>query len=147
MYCEEQGVKGICGGPVKPDIVFYGEGLPARFWDVAKSIKDDCDLLIVMGTTLAVPPFCHLVNWVGKHIPKVLINLHNTHQTGFNFDSKEFPERLFLQGKCDDLAMKIAEDCEWDQNFKRRIVKCAKKKPDIKELQKAMAELTITSKK
>lgn len=42
------------GGLVKPDIVFFGENLPLRFFKHAKYDFPQCDLLIVMGTSLAV---------------------------------------------------------------------------------------------
>jgi NAD-dependent SIR2 family protein deacetylase len=72
MYCKKDG----CKGPVKPDITFFGEGLPPSFfeaWDKIKDVpmdEDDedpnserkfkdggCDLMIVVGTALAVGPF------------------------------------------------------------------------------------------
>ena len=39
-----------CKGYVKPDIVFFGEGLPARFHKLVKQDMKQADLLIVMGT-------------------------------------------------------------------------------------------------
>lgn len=41
--------------------------------------------------------------------PQVLVNLTNTAEAGFDFDSAEHPHRLFLQGKCDDTLAEIAE--------------------------------------
>jgi NAD-dependent histone deacetylase SIR2 len=49
-------VKEGCNGPVKPDIVFFGENLPKEFFPVLDSL-DEADLLIVIGTALAVAPF------------------------------------------------------------------------------------------
>jgi NAD-dependent SIR2 family protein deacetylase len=46
---------------VKPDIVFFGESLPDRFWEAAESDIPAADLLIVMGTSLVVQPFASLV--------------------------------------------------------------------------------------
>jgi NAD-dependent SIR2 family protein deacetylase len=55
----------LCDGPIKPDIVFFGEGLPKKFewgwirisnppylFDSKKPIPEDegCDLMIVIGT-------------------------------------------------------------------------------------------------
>lgn len=59
---------------MKPDIVMFGEGLPARFWS---SLADDfaaADLLIVMGTSLVVQPFASLIDRVGEGVPRLLIN-------------------------------------------------------------------------
>lgn len=46
-----------CGGLVKPDIVFFGEPLPQKFNWMSTADMASCDLLIVMGTSLAVQPF------------------------------------------------------------------------------------------
>ena len=43
-----------CGGWVKPDIVFFGEGLPERFHTLIEEDFDKCDLCITMGTSLYV---------------------------------------------------------------------------------------------
>ena len=46
-----------CGGLIKPDIVFFGEPLPHKFNWMSTADMASCDLLIVMGTSLAVQPF------------------------------------------------------------------------------------------
>jgi NAD-dependent SIR2 family protein deacetylase len=43
-----------CGGLVKPNIVFFGEPLPERFFSSAAEDMPECDLLIVLGTSLKV---------------------------------------------------------------------------------------------
>lgn len=53
-----------CGGLVKPDIVFFGENLPERFYDLAEEDFPAADLLIVMGTSLVVHPFADLIGEV-----------------------------------------------------------------------------------
>ena len=49
---------------MKPDIVFFGEQLPERFFNLAEDDFGACDLLIVMGTSLRVQPFASLVGRV-----------------------------------------------------------------------------------
>ena len=34
-------------GVVRPDVVFFGENLSKRFWDLSAKDFDDCDLLMV----------------------------------------------------------------------------------------------------
>ena len=51
----------VCGGLVKPDIVFFGESLPETFFSRVESDFPAADLLIVMGTSLVVHPFASLV--------------------------------------------------------------------------------------
>jgi NAD-dependent deacetylase sirtuin 2 len=59
---------------VKPDIVFFGENLPARFFQQMVLDFPKCDLLIVMGTSLQVQPFASLVHRVHEAVPRLLIN-------------------------------------------------------------------------
>ena len=51
-----------CRGPVKPEITFFGESLPKKFMEVYERIDSECDLLIVIGTALAVNPFASIVD-------------------------------------------------------------------------------------
>jgi len=63
LYClkrRESKAKG-CEGLVKPDIVFFGENLPDRFWNHLDTDFPEADLLIVMGTSLVVQPFASLI--------------------------------------------------------------------------------------
>ena len=46
-----------CQGFIKPNIVFFGEQLPTRFFDEAEIDCVFCDLLICIGTSLEVYPF------------------------------------------------------------------------------------------
>ncbi|KAL3319613.1 NAD-dependent protein deacetylase sirtuin-2 [Cichlidogyrus casuarinus] len=68
--CNKDGCKKI----VKPDIVFFGESLPDRFNECLKSDFDGCNLLIIIGTSLAVSPFNMLPNLVSKSTPRLFIN-------------------------------------------------------------------------
>eukprot|EP01127_Copromyxa_protea_P016438 TRINITY_DN4889_c0_g1_i14.p1 TRINITY_DN4889_c0_g1~~TRINITY_DN4889_c0_g1_i14.p1 ORF type:complete len:779 (+),score=128.09 TRINITY_DN4889_c0_g1_i14:40-2337(+) len=63
----------FCEGILQPDIVLFGQGLPSRFFDCADDLKE-CDLLIVMGTSLKVYPFAGLVNSVRDDVPRLLFN-------------------------------------------------------------------------
>jgi NAD-dependent histone deacetylase SIR2 len=66
MICE-------CGEYVKPDIVFFGEQLPASFFAAPKLI-DECDLAIIIGTSLKVMPFAYLAQLIPQKAPVLLIN-------------------------------------------------------------------------
>ena len=82
MRCKIDG----CDGPVKPDLVFFGEKLPPTFHEAAINASKDTDLLIVIGTSLQVRPFNSVVERVGNKVPKVLINMENTGEAGFDFN-------------------------------------------------------------
>jgi NAD-dependent SIR2 family protein deacetylase len=87
---------------VKPDIVFFGETLPDIFMDNVNDDMGDCDLLIVMGTSLLVDPVASIPKWVGPKVPRLLINreLVGAFLGGGGIDSKK--RDVFLQGDCDD---------------------------------------------
>ncbi|KAJ9478641.1 NAD-dependent protein deacetylase HST2 [Pseudozyma hubeiensis] len=113
------------GGLVKPDIVFFGESLPARFFRCIPDLKS-ADLLIVMGTSLQVQPFASLIDAVPETCPRVLINLERVgelassdgyagggmgagmyNETGFDFDGLTYGGKgktrdVFYEGKADD---------------------------------------------
>ena len=61
--------------------------------------------MIVLGTALAVSPFNMMVSRCykgGIETPQVLMNLENTAANGYDFqDSSRYPQRMFLEGKCD----------------------------------------------
>ncbi len=52
-----------CGGPVKPDVVLYEEGLDERTLHAAVSYISHADLLIIGGTSLAVYPAAGLIDY------------------------------------------------------------------------------------
>ena len=41
---------------MKPDIVFFGEGMPDEFHNSMALDKEECDLIIVIGSSLKVRP-------------------------------------------------------------------------------------------
>lgn len=43
-----------CNGNVKPDIVFFGESLPERFYGLLKKDVEKADLMLILGTSLQV---------------------------------------------------------------------------------------------
>lgn len=51
-----------CNGVVKPDIVFFGEDLPTRFFVCVEKDFPKCDLLIILGSSLTVQPFASLID-------------------------------------------------------------------------------------
>lgn len=62
-----------CGGPVKPDVVLYEEGLNQKTLSDAVSFISQADMLIIGGTSLAVYPAAGLIDYFsGSHL--VVIN-------------------------------------------------------------------------
>jgi NAD-dependent deacetylase len=49
-----------CAGPMKPPVVLFEEGLPTGVMDEAMRLVSGCDLMLVVGTSLAVYPAASL---------------------------------------------------------------------------------------
>lgn len=45
-----------CGNMLRPDVVWFGEALPQDVWKSAMNEARSCDIMIVVGTSLAVSP-------------------------------------------------------------------------------------------
>jgi len=46
----------ICGNILRPDVVWFGEGLPQDVWQKAIIHASNCDVMIIVGTSLVVSP-------------------------------------------------------------------------------------------
>ncbi|CDZ96224.1 sirtuin 2 (silent mating type information regulation homolog) 2 (cerevisiae) [Phaffia rhodozyma] len=114
-YCKS------CGGLIKPDITFYGESLPDRFFDCIRDMSE-CDLLIVMGTSLKVHPFASLVDRVHPTTPRMLINNEIVCQARFpgdeGFGFKRPVEKggrdVLVKGDCDSGCRSLAKELGWE---------------------------------
>jgi NAD-dependent deacetylase sirtuin 2 len=116
------------GGVVKPDIIFFGEDLPARFFNHVREDFSKCDLLIIMGTSLQVQPFASLIDRVSENCPRVLINRDKAGGVvaslssilslgggGLQYDKKGNYRDVFVQGYTDDVSMSMVEKLGWTE--------------------------------
>ncbi|KAJ3222695.1 NAD-dependent histone deacetylase sir2 [Clydaea vesicula] len=99
----------VCKGVMKPDIVFFGESLPSNFEENFLKDRKECDLLIVIGSSLKVSPVAHIIERVPFSVPQVLINLEELKYCPL-FDLK-------LLGKSDDIVMNLIAQCGWENEF------------------------------
>jgi NAD-dependent deacetylase len=53
---EELPPKCKCGNILRPDVVWFGEGLPQDVWGEAITHAQTCDMMIIAGTSLVVSP-------------------------------------------------------------------------------------------
>lgn len=60
------------GSLLRPHIVFFGESVP--MFDTAVRIVASADILIVVGTSLAVYPAASLVHYAGREVPIWLVD-------------------------------------------------------------------------
>lgn len=65
----------VCGGPLKPDVVFFGENVPGVRVDAAYAAVDDTDALLVAGSSLTVMSGLRFVKRAAvRHLPIVVVN-------------------------------------------------------------------------
>ena len=95
-----------CGGLVKPDIVFFGEGLPMEFSRNSHAMTE-ADLVLVIGTSLTVYPFAALPGLVRPKTPRVLFNREQVGEMGERADD------VLELGACDVGIQKLAEELGW----------------------------------
>mmetsp|Transcript_29076 Transcript_29076/g.64217 ORF Transcript_29076/g.64217 Transcript_29076/m.64217 type:complete len:389 (-) Transcript_29076:773-1939(-) len=130
-----------CSGLVKPDIVFFGEGLPDRFFKLMLTDFPKCDLLVVMGTSLVVHPFAGLIYQVGPDVPRLLINREEVglksgldrsrlraRSGGFDFDPRTNYRDAKHLGDCDDGVWELCRLLGWEADLKALLDGTAQKK-------------------
>ena len=108
---------------VKPDITFFGERLPQRFFDLRLSDFAKCDLLIVMGTALQVAPFRDLVKFVGPEVPRLLINRHLVGGPSEDLISAGLYETDSMALDCDAGVRELAKALGWADALEERMRK------------------------
>lgn len=105
-----------CDGLVKPAIVFFGEGLPSRFFNTWEEDqewflkeKEKKHLVLIAGTSLTVYPFASLPGEVPPEVRRALINKELVG------DFKTFPrkEDIIFHGDADDAARLLATELGW----------------------------------
>ncbi|XP_053908826.1 NAD-dependent protein deacetylase sirtuin-2 isoform X2 [Cuculus canorus] len=117
-----------CESVVKPDIVFFGENLPQRFFSLLQADFPQADLLLIMGTSLQVQPFASLVGRVPPSTPRLLINKEKTGQGdpllslmglggGMDFDSDKAYRDVAWLGECDAGCRALAELLGWKEEL------------------------------
>lgn len=102
-----------CDELVRPDIVFFGESLPAAFALHAGADLPACDLLIVMGTSLQVYPVAGLVKQVGALTPRLCISRERMGVFSQDVAAESAYRDVVFQGDCDDAARRLAELAGW----------------------------------
>ncbi|EDW24332.1 GL23462 [Drosophila persimilis] len=118
-----------CKKIVKPDIVFFGENLPEKFHNSLDGDFKECDLLIIMGTTLEVHPFASLAQLPGPRCVRLLINRdavgrpkYTTWMDGHNDDfllynrPNNTRDVAFL-GDCDEGVLELAKNLGWEDEL------------------------------
>lgn len=93
-----------CGGIVKPDFVFFGEGIPEDVqWLSLDDIKK-AEALIIIGTSGEVMPACQLP-FIAKENGAKIIEI-NTEKSVFTDEITD----IFLQGKAGEICDKLLRE-------------------------------------
>lgn len=101
-HCVAEG----CDGLVKPNIVFFGEQLPLKFFQ-ALPLVEEADLALILGTSLAVQPFAMLPERVPDECPRVLFNMERVGRLGTR------PDDVLQLGDCDVNICTLAAHLDW----------------------------------
>jgi NAD-dependent SIR2 family protein deacetylase len=65
----------VCGGILKPDVVFFGEFVPGETFEAAASIVRGADVLLVAGSSLVVNSGIRLIELARRrHVPIIVVN-------------------------------------------------------------------------
>lgn len=121
-----------CNGLVKPDIVFFGENLPKKFFTNVQNDFPKCDLLIIMGSSLVVQPFASLVDRVSSTCPRILINREKAGERstlmtmmglgGLDFKSDNTRDVAFICD-CDSGCQAFADKLGWGDELKELVTR------------------------
>ncbi|XP_039988551.1 NAD-dependent protein deacetylase sirtuin-3 isoform X2 [Xiphias gladius] len=104
----------FCAATVKPDVVFFGEDLPQKYFLHTKDFPK-ADLLIIMGTSLQIEPFASLVNTVRSTVPRLLLNRHAVG----SFEKVPLRRGDHMElGDLEDTVRRFAELLGWNNEIK-----------------------------
>jgi len=95
---------------MKPDIVFFGEGMPDEFHRSMALDKEDCDLIVVIGSSLKVRPVALIPCALPNNVPQILINREPLRHMVFDVE---------LLGDCDIIVNQLCHMLgpEWAEDI------------------------------
>lgn len=140
LKCSSKG----CNGNVKPDIIFFGEKLPGEFNAIARTSCRECDMMIIIGTTLVVQPFAALPGACGEDVPRVLVNMDkvamyteteeeidgqickikpNNWRALLWYDRPDNKRDVYLGGDCQASIKQLAKELGWYDDIMKEMKK------------------------
>ncbi|ORZ37551.1 DHS-like NAD/FAD-binding domain-containing protein, partial [Catenaria anguillulae PL171] len=91
---------------MKPDIVFFGEQLPAHFFATIDGDMAQADFVLVIGSSLKVAPVSEILRAVPDHVPQVIINRELLPHLKHHFD-------VHLLGNADTVVADLCARLGW----------------------------------
>ena len=64
-------IEHACGGRLRPDIVWFGEGLPERQWQHSAQAAEAADVILVVGTSAVVYPAASLAQSSRAYVAEI----------------------------------------------------------------------------
>jgi len=93
-----------CGGLIKPDFIFFGEGIPPRAYQRCEEEAEKADVWLVVGTTGEIMPASMFpIEAQRKGAAIIEVNLHPSAYTGSITD-------IFLQGKAGSILPALLDE-------------------------------------
>ena len=127
-----------CNELLLPDVVMNDDDLPEEFFDQLDKDFHDCDLLIVMGTSLKVEPFPGMIEDPPINAPRVLINnepvvtykeeLEEKNGKLVEISKDRFSKKfkfghffnrrdIFLSGDLNDNVLELIKELGWENDY------------------------------
>ena len=85
------------GSQLRPNVVWFGEQLDTFLWNKSQRYIAECDVLVIMGTSLSVFPACELVKKTSENCKIIVVDPN--------------PNQTFLSEKKFNLISKSAVEC------------------------------------
>lgn len=139
---------------VKPDVTFFGQKLPQNYRRNYQNDFQNCDLLIVCGSSLQVEPVCSLPNYLNSDVPCILMNKEKVKEKGnkakqffdgikttfsmglanyngiFDFDGKD----SFIGGDVQENCLEIIKMLGWEEELQSLIEETNSKEHPLLQL-------------
>jgi len=97
-----------CQGILKPDVVLFGEALPEKTLTEATRRSQNCDLLIIIGSTLVIYPAAYIPMYAQNAGAKLaIINLSDTPLDHY--------ATLVIHGKAGEIMSRVIEKVKLSQ--------------------------------
>lgn len=95
-----------CGGIYRPDCVFFGEMIPPEYLIRSRKVAEQCDLMLVIGTSAVVEPAAYMPVIAKKNRAKIIeINPEKTPLTAYTSD-------YIIMGKAGEIMNSIIAEIE-----------------------------------
>jgi len=90
-----------CGGLLKPDFIFFGEGIPEDAYEQSLEAARNCEVMLVIGTTGEIVPASTLP-YMAKEMGAKIIEI-NTNESAYTNTITD----VFLQGKATEVMLEL----------------------------------------